>query len=161
MSFNIRDGQSEITGDFSGLEKLIKGLKGKHSVDIGVFKDAKAPDGQSVAEYGAYNEFGSVSVPDRPPKRSFIRMPLELKQKEIASYVEGKAKEHIKSGDIKAIFEDIGIAGQAKIQEAFDTNGFGTWPLNADSTIERKKGGDSPLIDKGLLRKSITYEVDR
>ena len=169
-SFNIRDGQSEITGDFSQLEELIKGLKEPHSVDIGVFKDAKTPDGQSVAEYGAYNEFGSVSVPNRPPKRSFIRMPLEAKQGEIAAYAESHAREHIESGDIKAIFEDIGIAGQAKIQEAFDTGGFGTWTPDADSTVARK-GSDAILIGGGmkdgvritggLLRKSVTYEVDR
>lgn len=161
MSFQIRDGQSEITGDFSQLEKLIKGLKEKHSVDIGVFKDAKAPDGMQVAEYGAYNEFGSLTVPNRPPKRSFIRMPLEAKQGEIARYAEGRARKHVEEGDIKAIFEDIGIAGQAKIQEAFDTAGWGAWPPNADSTIARKRGGDEPLIDSGLLRKSVTYEVDR
>lgn len=161
MSFTIRDGQSEITGDFSQLERLIKNLKEEHSVDIGVFKDAKTPDGQSVAEYGAYNEFGSLTVPNRPPKRSFIRMPLEAKQSEIATYVEGKARAHIESGNIKAIFEDIGIAGQAKIQEAFDTAGWGAWPPNADATIAHKRGGDAPLIDTGLLRKAVTYEVDR
>lgn len=160
MSFSIRDGQSEITGDFSGLERIIKGLKEPHGVDIGVFKDAKTPDGQSVAEYGAYNEFGSVSVPNRPPKRSFIRMPLETKQGDIAKYAESHAREHIEAGDIKAIFEDIGIAGQAKIQEAFDTGGFGTWAPDADSTVARK-GSDAVLIDKGLARKSVTYEVDR
>ena len=136
VSFQIRDGQSEITGDFSQLEKLIKGLKEKHSVDIGVFKDAKTPDGQSVAEYGAYNEFGSVTT--KLPKRSFIRMPLEAKQGDIARYAEGRARAHVESGDIKAIFEDIGIAGQAKIQEAFDTAGWGAWPPDADSTVSRK-----------------------
>lgn len=160
MSFNISDGQSQITGDFSALEDLIKNLKEPHSVDIGVFKDAKTPDGEQVAAYGAHNEFGSVSVPDHPPKRSFIRMPLEAKQSEIASYVEKKAPEHISNGDIPAIFEDIGIAAQAKIQEAFDTAGFGTWKPDADSTVARK-GSSAPLIDDGTLRKAITYEVDR
>lgn len=163
MSFSLRDGQSEITGDFSGLEKLLKSLKSDHSVDIGVFKDAKAPDGQSVAEYGAYNEFGSVSVPNRPPKRSFIRMPLEAKQGEISEYAEKHARQHLEAGKVEAIFEDIGIAGQAKIQEAFDTQGFGTWAPNAESTIEHKtvngKKGDKPLIDTGLLRKSVTFRV--
>ena len=159
-SFNIRDGQSEITGDFSQLEELIKGLKEPHSVDIGVFKDAKTPGGKSVAEYGAHNEFGSVSIPGHPPKRSFIRMPLEAKQGEIAEYAESHAPAHIESGDIAAIFEDIGIAGQAKIQEAFDTGGFGTWKPDADSTVARKKS-DAPLIDDGTLRKAVTYEVDR
>lgn len=158
MSFSIRDGQSEITGDFSGLEKLLKGLDSDLSVDIGVFATAKAPDGAQVAEYGAYNEFGSVSVPNRPPKRSFIRMPLETKQEDIAGYVEKRAKKHIEDGDIPAIFEDIGIAGESKIQEAFDSRGFGAWPPDADST-SAAKGSDTPLIDTGLLRKSITHRV--
>lgn len=158
MSFNIRDGQSTITGDFSRLENLLKDLGVDHSVDVGVFKDAKTPDGESVAGYGAANEFGVVEK--KIPARSFIRMPLEEKQEEIAEYVDGHAREHIESGDIKAIFEDIGIAAQSKIQEAFDTEGFGTWAPNADATIARKKS-DTPLIDKGLLRKAVTYEVDR
>jgi len=158
MPFNIRDGQSEITGDFSGLENLIKGLKEPHGVDIGYFKDAKTPDGQSVAQYMAANEFGSIER--KLPVRSSIRMPLEKKQKEISDYVAGRSKGHIEQGDIKAIFEDIGIAGQAKIQEAFDTGGFGEWPADSDGTIARK-GSDSVLIDTGLARKAVTYEVDR
>lgn len=159
MGFNIRDGQSEISGDFSKLEKLIKNLGEKHFVDVGVFASAKAPDGTQVAEYGAYNEFGSLSVPNRPPKRSFIRMPLEVKQGEIAEYVEKKARAHVESGDIKAIFEDIGVAAEAKIQEAFDSDGWGAWPPDADSTVARK-GSSTPLIDTGLLRKSITHRTD-
>lgn len=158
MSFNIRDGQSEITGDFSKLEKLIKALKEKHSVDIGYFKDAKTPEGESVAQYMAANEFGSIER--KLPKRSSIRMPLEAKQGDIALYAEGRARKHIEDGNIKAIFEDIGIAGQAKIQEAFDTGGWGAWPPDSDKTIARK-GSDAVLIDKGLARKAVTYEVDR
>lgn len=158
MSFNIRDGQSIITGDFSRMENLLKDLGVDHSVDVGVFKDAKTPDGESVAGYGAANEFGVVEK--KIPARSFIRMPLEEKQDEIAEYVDGHAQEHLEGGDVSAIFEDIGIAAQSKIQEAFDTEGFGTWAPNADATIARK-GSDTPLIDKGLLRKAVTYEVDR
>jgi hypothetical protein len=156
MSFNIRDGQSEITGDFSGLEKLLKNLDSDLSVDIGYFKDAKTPDGQSVAGYMAANEFGSIER--KLPVRSSIRMPLETKQSEISTYVSGRSKYHLEQGDIKAIFEDIGIAGQSKIQEAFDTRGFGTWAPDAEVTIERK-GSDAPLIDSGLARKAVTYRV--
>lgn len=158
MSFSIRDGQSEITGDFSKLEKLLKSLDADLSVDIGVFATAKAPDGTQVAEYGAANEFGSVSVPNRPPKRSFIRMPLEAKQEDIASYVEKRAEKHLEDGDVKAIFEDIGIAGESKIQEAFDSRGFGTWAPDAEPTTAAK-GSSAPLIDTGLLRKSVTHRI--
>jgi len=157
MSFRIQDGQSIIEGDFSKLEKLIENLKGDHSVDIGVFESAVTGDGMSVATYGAYNEFGSISG-DHPPKRSFIRMPLEQKQAKIAQYAEKNAQKNIESGNVKAIFEDIGIAGESVIQEAFDTRGFGTWKPDADSTIE-KKGSDAPLIDIGTLRHAITHRT--
>ena len=156
--FHFSDGQSEVSGDFSQLENLIKNLKENHSVDIGVFETAKTPDGKQVAEYGAYNEFGSYTVKDRPPERSFIRMPIESKQNEIAQYAEKHAQEHIEKGDIKAIFEDIGIACESKIQEAFDTRGFGAWKPNTESTI-KKKGSSAPLIDDGTLRRAITHRT--
>ena len=159
MAFKFSDGQSEITGDFSRLEKLIEGLEGDYSIDVGVFSEAKTPDGKQVAEYGAYNEFGSIVVKDRPPKRSFIRMPIEQKQDKIETYVAGKAQGHLETGDVKAIFQDIGIAAESVIQEAFDTQGFGAWKPDADSTVARK-GSSAPLIDDGTLRKAVTSRVN-
>ena len=154
MSFNLSDGQSEIKGDFSRLENLIKDLEGKHSVDVGVFKDAKTPDGQQVAEYGAKNEFGTVTKPVIP-HRSFIRMPIETKSEKIEAYTIKHMKEHLENSDVKAVFDDIGIGAESVIGEAFDTRGFGTWAPNAPYTIEQK-GTDTPLIWDGLLRRSIT-----
>lgn len=145
-----------VKGDFSKLENLLKGLKTKMSVRVGVFQEATAPDGERVASYGADNEFG---VPERRiPERSFIRMPIETKAGKIAADVEKRKRDRIEQGNIRGIFEDIGLAAEAVIQEAFDTRGFGTWKENAEMTIE-KKGSDAPLIDEGLLRRSITSKV--
>lgn len=157
-SFNFQNNVAEVHGDFSQLENLISKLKEKHYTDVGVFSTAKTSDGQQVAEYGAYNEFGSYTRPDHPPKRSFIRMPIQTKQNEISKYVEKHEKGHIEKGDVKGIFEDIGIACESQIQSAFDTQGFGTWKPNAESTIEQK-GSSAPLIDDGTLRKSITHRT--
>lgn len=159
MSFQFSDGQSQITGDFSKLEALIADVGKKHFTDIGVFKTAKTGGGRAVAEYGAYNEFGSYTRPDHPPKRSFIRMPLTTHQEKIVAYVQKRAKQHLEEGDVKAIFADIGIAGESVIQEAFDTRGFGTWRENAPSTI-KQKGSDAPLINDGTLRKAITSRAE-
>lgn len=158
MSFSIRDGQSTITGDFSKLENLIKSLDVDMSVDVGYFETAKTPEGKPVAEYMAANEFGSVER--KLPVRSSIRMPLESKQSDIASYVERRSPDHIEKGEVEAIFEDIGIAAQSKIQEAFDTRGFGTWAPDSEKTVIRKKS-DAPLIDSGLARKSVAYRVNK
>lgn len=156
--FHFQNDVAEIHGDFSQLEKLISKLKEKHYTDVGVFETAKTADGKQVAEYGAYNEFGSYTRPDHPPKRSFIRMPIETKQGEIQKDVEKHAQEHLEKGDVKAIFEDIGISCEAQIQSAFDTRGFGSWKPNADSTV-KKKGSSAPLIDDGTLRKAITHRT--
>jgi hypothetical protein len=145
-----------VKGDFSKLENLLKGLKTKMSVRVGVFQEATAPDGEKVASYGADNEFG---VPERRiPERSFIRMPIETKAGKIAADVGKRKRDRIEQGNIRGIFEDVGLAAEAVIQEAFDTRGFGTWKENAEMTIE-KKGSDAPLIDEGLLRRSITSKV--
>ncbi len=126
------------------------------SVRVGVFQEATAPDGEKVASYGADNEFG---VPERRiPERSFIRMPIETKAGKIAADVEKRKRDRIEQGNIRGIFEDIGLAAEAVIQEAFDTRGFGTWKENAEMTVELK-GSDAPLIDEGLLRRSITSRV--
>lgn len=164
MSFSVRNGESEVSGDFSQLENLVKNLEKKHYVDIGILGETnETVEGNiTLAGIGAVHEFGT----DRAgrgnstviPERSFIRMPLETGQSQIEKAVEPRIKELLEKGDIKGIFKLIGIAGEARIQEAFETGGFGEWPDIADSTKERK-GSDAILIDDGSLRKAITSKV--
>lgn len=146
-----------VKADFSGLEKLLKELNAPYVTKIGVFKDAVTPDGEQIASYGADNEFGVKTK--KIPERSFIRMPLEAKQDDIKKAVYRRAGYNLENANVRQIFEDIGFAGEAAIQEAFDTRGFGKWPENAEQTIELKKS-DAPLIDKGHLRHAITSKVE-
>ena len=164
MSFTEKNAGGEVTGDFSKLEKLIENLEGNHYVDIGILgeNNQSIEGGYTLAGIGAVHEFGtdragrgnSVTIPER----SFLRMPLETGQQDIENAVKGHLQKYIADGDIKGIFKLIGIAGEARIQEAFETAGFGTWDPNAESTI-RQKGSDSPLIDQGDLRAAITSKV--
>jgi len=151
---------SDVRVDLSGLDKMIKGLKSPWFVDIGILgaKGSTEQDGITLAGIGAVQEFGSID--GRVPERSFIRMPLETGQKQIEEQVSPTMQKDMAEGNIKHIFQNIGIAGEARIQEAFETGGFGEWAPNAPSTIE-KKGSDSPLIDTGNLRKSVTSKVSQ
>ncbi len=163
MTFSEKVGDSVISGDFDILDKLIKELKTDYYVDIGILGSGERSEtGESVPEYGAKQEFGSDQAGRGPkiPKRSFIKMPLQTKQKEISSDVEKNFQKHIEEGDVKGIFKDIGIAGEIQIQKAFESGGFGTWQPLAEETIQRK-GSDAILIDEGVLRKSITSEVSK
>ena len=163
MPFSEKVGDSVISGDFDILNKLIKELKTDYFVDIGILGSGeRSESGESVPEYGAKQEYGSDQAGRGPkiPKRSFIKMPLQTKQKEISSDVEKKFQKHIEEGDVKGIFKDIGIAGEKQIQLAFESGGFGTWQQLSEETIQRKKS-DAILIDEGTLRKSITSEVSQ
>lgn len=164
MSFSERSGDSVVSGDFSKLEEMLKGLGKRHYVDIGILGETNetTEGGLTLAGIGAVHEFGT----DRAgrgnstviPERSFIRMPLETGQSQIKAAVEPHMKKDIAEGNIKHIFQMIGLAGEARIQEAFESGGFGEWEPLVESTIERK-GSDSILIDTGALRKAITSKV--
>lgn len=144
--------------DMKGLDKLIKELKTKYYVDIGIIGEGKmGPKGASVAAYGAVHEYGSPK--QNIPRRSFIQMPLQVRQKQIEDAAQRVFKKATESDlDIKRVFKTIGIAAEAQIQDAFDSSGFGTWAPDSEATVAAK-GSDSVLIDTGLLRKAIASRV--
>lgn len=164
--FNVKNGDSYVKGDFSQLNKLVEGLSKKVYVDIGILGEDNETEegGLTTAGIGAVHEFGT----DRAgrgrdtviPERSFIRMPLETGQDEIEKTIEPKIQKHIEDGDIEGLFKLIGIAGEARIQEAFETGGFGKWEDIKEATKKAKKS-DAILIDDGTLRKSISSKVGK
>ncbi len=162
--FHHKNGDSVVTGDFSRLEKLIENLGKKYYTDVGILGSAGYTEdgGITLAGIGAVHEFGTDKAGRGNntviPERSFIRMPLETGQEFIEKQIDPEIQELIENGEIKKIFELIGIAGEARIQEAFETGGFGQWEGLADSTI-KKKGSDAILIDIGALRQAITSRV--
>lgn len=136
------------------LEKLIKELKSPYYTDIGILgKHANS----NIVFIGSVHEWGSLT--GTIPERSFIRMPLQRNQKEIQADINKIWQKKIEAQDIKGIFQIIGISGEAQIQAAFETGGFGEWLPIQPETVRRKKGSEAILIDDGTLRKSITSEV--
>ena len=111
---------------------------------------AHGEDGVTVAEIGAFHEFGAATV----PQRSFIR---------------GWYDEALASGELRDLFasqmklvlqgklteaqagERIALACQASVQKRIVKH---IPPPLAQSTIDRK-GSSTPLIDTGQLRASI------
>jgi hypothetical protein len=163
-AFSHKTGDNSVTGDFSKLENLVKNLGKKFYTDIGILgaggKTAKG--GITLAGMGAVHEFGTDKAgrgnKTKIPERSFIRDPLETGQGDIEKQIEPRIQELLENGDIKRIFELIGIAGEARIQEAFETGGFGTWEDITEAT-KKAKGSDAILIDIGALRQAITSRV--
>jgi hypothetical protein len=150
---------SNIKIDLSGLQQLDKFLSNQKQALLGVFQaeDARDDKNSNVA-IGAKHEFGSFS--ENIPQRSWLRMPLKVKAKDIAGNAAIVIKNNLtnpKGVDIVA--KSIGAAGLGVIQEAFDTKGFGQWKPNSPATIAAKGGKNTPLIEKAELRQAVTFSV--
>lgn len=164
MSFKQKNGDSEVTGDFSRLEKLVENLGKKMFVDVGILGSTNktVEGGATLALIMAVHEFGTDKAGRGNstviPSRSWLVMPLETGQKEIEKALEPKIQSLIEKGDIEGIFKLLGLACEARIQEAFETGGFGNWPELAESTIQQK-GSAAILIHTGAGRQAVTSKV--
>lgn len=149
-----------------GIEHLGKVLGERYSIKVGIMgtKARQEHNGTTLtnAEIGTIHEFGSAKR--EIPRRSFLREPLIER---LANYLVSKkafskqaVDEAIKEGTLLELAKKVGVVAEEVIQEAFATRGFGKWKANKPSTIARK-GSDSPLIDTGQLRRSITSKVDK
>jgi phage gpG-like protein len=147
-----------IKDDFKGLGKLVGSIKKGYAIRVGIFGDKTSRDDGTLtnAELGAIHEFGSYSR--GIPMRSFLRMPLGTKTKQIAK--EGKAgmTAALARGDFMKVLQNFAIACHGAVTDAFATSGFGTWAPDSKKTIARKKSA-TPLIDTGQLARAIDWQV--
>lgn len=148
--------------DFGGLKELQKALNEKLEVRVGVLSSTNSREdneGATNAELAMVHEFGSFT--NNIPPRSFLRMPIEQKADKIKEFIKSNQKDieqGLSEGDIVKMFEDLGIASEAVVKEAFETAGYGQWKPNKPETV-KAKGSASPLIDSSQLRESIINKV--
>ncbi len=124
---------SRTTYDNKALTKLISQLKKleKLTVQVGIFGDRatrRGDDGTDNVTLGTKHEFGVVH--ESLPARSWLRMPLGPRFKQrmdktgSAQYVETLMED-----GPTATAELVAAEAEGQIQDAFDSNGFGTWAL--------------------------------
>ena len=130
------------------------------------------------AGIGMVQELGSITK--KIPARSFLRMPIQSREKQITQDVakaQSIIEKKIVEGDSDIMLEVLGIASEGQVQEAFETGGFGQWAPNSPITIHGTpviksgknkgkkfipgKGSDRPLIDTGEFRQSVISVVKR
>jgi hypothetical protein len=151
---------SYVHDNDKGWKKLLEALPelANQSVKIGVQSDAgiNAKKGKAVkiVDYAIYNELGTRRIPSRP----FVSSTTD--EKKNAWYAEmDKAINAALLGRLhpSAIMKRVGLMAQNDIQEKITTL---SRPPNAPSTIKLKKSSN-PLIDSGLLRRSIRFKVEQ
>lgn len=130
-------------------QKTLEDLK-KLEVVVGL------PKGKSegtVIQYGAVHEFGA---PEKNiPRRSFLRVPTLNAENTIIKFAENQSKQLEKGVNTTLFMSKIGAFIQGIVLKSFREN---DWQANSEATIKRK-GSSTPLIDKGQLIQSITWDV--
>lgn len=114
------------------------------------------PDGTPLLVIAATHEYGSHIR--NIPQRSFLRVPMIKDKEKINKMIFSRYKA---VGDNTLTAEkglnQIGSLGVSISKSSFRNN---NWAANKPATIKAKKGKDTPLINTGQLRQSITYQVE-
>ena len=123
-------------------KKAITKFMGKEKLEIGFFETARYPNGTFVAQVAYFNEFGTLNIPMRP----FFRNAINKNIKKWYATLQSGINQNATPSKALAI---VGEVARADIVKS---------PPNAQSTIKQKKS-TNPLIDTGLMRRSVTYKV--
>lgn len=138
MSIKIRKKQNDFKSHIFTNKKL----------KVGIFESAKYDDGTPVAQVAFWQEFGTAKIPMRP----FIRNAIAKNTQKWGDSVKTAL---IGTNDSEKALKMLGEIMRGDI--VLSLTNLNT-PPNAPSTI-KQKGSSNPLIDTGLLRNSISWEL--
>lgn len=131
------------------LDKLIKDIEEVGILKVGINESATYPDGLEVAKVAFWNEIGTVHAPPRP----FLRNTFANKNKDWSEMAK-----RIFVGTDYDLARTWGMLGEAVVGDLKDAITTFSDPMNAPSTVE-KKGFNTPLVDTGVMRDSIIYDI--
>ncbi len=166
----MADDKTKVKYDVSNLEELLAKLKDEHFLRVGIIgsaakKQHKGKGKQSLtnATLGTFHEFGSQSVPNHPPRRSFLedslRFRLNFNKDEFKQLKKSLFKNMFQKMDPKKFLAELGAKCLVYIDEGFQTNGYGAWKSYSDAYYKQR---DRIASGKGKreitrLRHSLDY----
>lgn len=115
---------------------------------VGIFESAKYDDGTPVAQVAFWQEFGTAKIPMRPFFRNAIAKNARKWGNSVTTALIG-------TNDSEKALKMLGEIMRGDI--VLSLTNLNT-PPNAPSTI-KQKGSSNPLIDTGLLKNSISWEL--
>lgn len=125
------------------------------AVTVGVQSDAGASEsGTLIAEYAAYNEFGTRTIPSRPAMRNAF----DTNAPELTDTIK-VLKDAVEDGKETAQGA-AGLLGELHQQQVQDQIRSNTPPPNAASTVQAK-GSSKTLIDTGAYLQAIRWRVEK
>lgn len=137
----------------AALAKISAGVSKPATLSVGFLEGATAPNGDSIPERAAHNEFGTPNAEYPIPPRPFFRNMVAEKSPEWPKAVGDLLKANDYDGEKTLGQTGEGIKGQLQ-QSIKDL----TSPPLAEATI-KAKGFDKPLVEHGDLLNAVDYVV--
>ena len=131
------------------LQREVKGLTSKATLNVGFFESSRYTEGAYVAEVARIQEYGNIKIPPRP----FFRNAIDNNMQKWLDFL---GRDLVNTSNAEVSYNRLGEMARGDIVESItqlDT------PPNAPKTIARK-GSSNPLIDTGFLRANVTFKVD-
>ena len=158
----------DFTFDLSGLklpalERIAKELaddSGPRWVAAGIFGGATNEDGVSVAEYAAYNEYGTSRIPKRP----FLRTTMDKNRDKYKRLLQGALKGLASSGASEPVGMALTAVGREMETDVIEQIKSNMPPPNAPETRARKEarpggGYAGTLFDTGTMLGSVSFQL--
>ncbi len=141
---------------YKNIIKEFKSYKNK-TIQAGILSSAGTNDetGTLIAEYAAYNEYGTKDVPARP----FMSMTFDEKNSNWVKSLDSILEKLVNGGNVD-IKKGISLIGEQMVTDIKETiTNRDILPKLKPKTIKGKKGSTKTLIDSGNMRKAINFEI--
>lgn len=145
------------------LERILKGLSDQSEpqwVEAGILGGATDEDGVSVAEYAAYNEYGTSRIPKRP----FLRTTMDKNRDKYKRLLQGALKGLASSGASEPVGMALTAVGREMETDVIEQIKSNMPPPNAPETRARKEarpggGYAGTLFDTGTMLGSVSFQL--
>ena len=142
------------------IQKELEDKSGPRWVAAGILGGATNEDGESVAEYAAYNEFGTTKIPKRP----FLRTTMAKNGEKYAALLKGALKGLAASGSSEPVGMALTAVGREMETDIVEQIKSNMPPPNAPATQARKEarpggGYSGTLFDTGTMLGSVAFEL--
>lgn len=118
------------------------------TLKVGFLESVTYPSGVKVADVARYNEFGTAHIPARPFMTNTIIKNKDKWKRRFGIFLN-------QTNDLEASFNSLAVIIKSDIQrEITDLRD----PANSEKTI-KQKGSSNPLINTGLMRRSVDFVV--
>jgi hypothetical protein len=138
-----------------GWNNIVRELEKAKGMEVAVgILEGSQNEGDSIAEYATYNEFGTDNIPSRP----FMATSFDENVAEINSDFKRQADAMVQGK--RTANEALTVIGQkhaGRIQTTITGRNF--LPRLAPSTIAAKKGSKKTLVDTGAMANAVHISI--